>query len=227
MRKFKVIPPKVHGIAMAAYYGGRAECRIRRWPVPVVRVDLKSEYPSVDALLGIWDVLTAERLTIDDPTEYVRALLAKVTLDDLFQPAFWKQLNFYARIIPEGDILPVRSVYDSKSGTCNIGLNALHWKQPTWVAGPDLIASVLWSGRIPNVREAFRIVPHGKQRGLNPIKLRGAISVDPRKEDFFSRVIEYREQNKTDDRLQYFLKILANSTSYGTYLELNPVKIDQ
>jgi len=226
MRKFKDIPPKIHGIAMAAYYGGRAECRIRRWPVPVVRVDLKSEYPSVDALLGIWDVLTAERLTIDDPTEYVRALLAKVTLDDLFQPAFWKQLNFYARIIPEGDILPVRSVYDSKSGTCNIGLNALHWKQPTWVAGPDLIASVLWSGRIPNVREAFRIVPHGKQRGLNPIKLRGAISVDPRKEDFFSRVIEYREQNKTDDRLQYFLKILANSTSYGTYLELNPVKID-
>ncbi len=156
----------------------------------------------------------------------MRALLANVTLDDLFQPAFWKQLNFYARIVPEGDILPVRSVYDSKSGTCNIGLNALHWKQPMWVAGPDLIASVLLSGHIPNVQEAFRIVPHGKQRGLKPVKLRGAISVDPRKEDFFTRVIEYRKQNKADDRLQYFLKILANSTSYGTYLELNPVKID-
>jgi hypothetical protein len=37
---------------------------------------------------------------------------------------------------------------------------------------------------------------------------------------------EYRKQNKNDDRLQYFLKILANSTSYGTYLELNPVRID-
>src|SRR5437870_4092827 len=55
---------------------------------------------------------------------------------------------------------------------------------------------------------------------------RGAVSVDPRKEDFFTRVIEYRKQNKADDRLQHFLKILANSTSYGTYLELNPVKID-
>ena len=140
--------------------------------------------------------------------------------------ASWKQLNFYARIIPEGDILPVRSVYDNKSGTCNIGLNALHWKQPMWIAGPDLIASVLLSGHIPNVLEAFRIVPHGKQRGLRPIELRSAISVDPRKEDFFTRVIEYRKQNKADDRLQYFLKILANSTSYGTYLELNPVKID-
>jgi hypothetical protein len=226
MRKFQKLPPKIHGIAMAAYYGGRAECRIRRLPVPVVPVDLTSEYPSVDALLGIWDVLTAARLTTKDATKDVRALLANVTLDDLFKPAFWKQLNFYARIVPDGDILPVRSVYDSKSGTCNIGLNELHWKQPMWVAGPDLITSVLLSGHIPTVEEAFRIVPHGKQRGLTPIKLRGAISVDPRKEDFFTRVIEYRKQNKDDDRLQYFLKILANSTSYGTYLELNPVKID-
>ena len=228
MRKFKNIPPRIHGIAMAAYYGGRAECRIRRWPVPVVPVDLKSEYPSVDALLGIWDVLTAARLSIQDATEDVRALLAKVTLDDAFHPTFWKQLNFFALIAPESDVLPVRSVYDRKSGTCNIGLNALHWKQPMWVAGPELIDSVLLSesGRVPHVLEAFRIVPHGKQRGLRPIELRSAVSIDPRKEDFFTRVIEYRELNKDDDRLQYFLKILANSSSYGTYLELNPVKTD-
>jgi hypothetical protein len=72
MRKFKDIPPKVHGIAMSAYYGGRAECRIRRWPMPVVSVDLTSEYPSVDALLGIWDALTAASLTIEDATEGIR-----------------------------------------------------------------------------------------------------------------------------------------------------------
>ena len=228
MRKFRNIPPKIHGIAMAAYYGGRAECRIRRWPVPVVPVDVTSEYPSVDALLGIWDVLTAERLTTEDATEDVRALLAKITLDDLFQPSFWKQLNFYALVIPQGDILPVRSMYDDKSGTCNIGLNKLHWKQPMWVAGPDLVASVLLSadGHIPNVQQAFRIVSYGKQRGLKRIKLRGAISVSPKQEDFYTRAIEYRKQNKANDRLQHFLKILANSTSYGTYLELNPVKID-
>lgn len=226
MRKFADIPATIHGIAMAAYYGGRAECRIRRWPVPVVPVDLTSEYPSVDALLGIWDLLTAERIRIDDATEEVRTLLESVTLADLFRPAFWKQLNFYARIVPDGDILPVRSVYDSRSGTCNIGLNELHWKQSVWVAGPDLIAAVLSGEHIPNIQEASLIIPHGKQKGLRPVKLRGAIAVDPRKEDFFTRVIEYRKQNKHDERLQYFLKILANSTSYGTYLELNPVKVD-
>jgi hypothetical protein len=226
MQKFSDIDPKIHGRAMGAYFGGRAECRIRRWPVPVVPVDLTSEYPSVDALLGIWDLLTAERIEIVDATEGVRALLERVTLDDLFRPEIWKQFNFYALVLPEGDILPVRSVYDSKSGTCNIGLNELHWKEPIWVAGLDVLAAKILGHRVPNVREAFRIVPHGKQRGLTPVRLRGAISIDPTKEDFFTRVIEYRKQNKHNDRLQYFLKILANSTSYGTYLELNPTKVD-
>jgi hypothetical protein len=227
MRKFKNLPAKIHGIAMATYYGGRAECHVRRWPVPVVPVDLTSEYPSVDALLSIWDVLTATRLRIKNFTKQARTLVANVTLDDLFRPGSWKKLKFYARIIPSGDILPVRSEYDSRSGTCNIGLNALYWKQPMWVAGPDLIASVLLSGWIPKIDKALCVVPKGKQRGLRPVRLRGAVLIDPRKEDFFTHVIEYRKQNVSDEKLQYFLKILANSTSYGTHLELNPVKIDQ
>jgi hypothetical protein len=223
MSKFKDIFPVVHGIAMAAYFGGRAECRIRRWPVPVVPVDLTSEYPSVDALLGVWNILTAERLEIIDATDGIRELLKSITLDSLFNSSLWKSLNFYARIIPDGDVVPVRSVYDSKSGTRNIGLNELDWKQGMWLAGPDLISIVL-NGRIPNVAEAIMIVPYGKQHGLTPVKLRGEILVDPRTEDFFTRVIEYRKQNKQNERLQYFLKILANSTSYGAYLELNPTR---
>ncbi len=187
-------------------------------------VDLTSEYPTVDALLGAWDILTAKDLTIEDATSDVRAIVASINLDELFRSQSWKQLSFYARIVPDGDILPVRSMYDDKSGTRNIGLNTLHSQQPLWVAGPDLIQSVLLSGHVPNVLEAFRIVPKGKQRGLRPVKLRSAISIDPKKTDFFTRVIEYRKQNASDKRLQHFLKILANSTSYGTYLELNPLR---
>jgi hypothetical protein len=213
MRKFKDIPQKIHGIAMAAYYGGRAECHIRRWPVPVVPVDLTSEYPSVDALLGVFDALTAAQFTTEDATDSVRTLLAKLTFDDLFKPDFWKKFNFYARIVPDGDVLPVRSVYDEKSGTCNIGLNTLHWQQPIWVAGPDLIAAFITNGHFPNIQEAFRIRPKGKQRGLKPIKLRNAILIDPRKEDFFTRVIEYRQQNKSNDRLQSLLSKLAENWS--------------
>jgi len=224
--KFKNIRPRIHGIAMSAYFGGRAECHIRRWPVPVVPVDLTSEYPSVDALLGIWNILTAQRLEIVDATEEVSRILKSVTLERLFQPSFWKKLNFYGSVIPEGDVVPVRAIYGGNSGTSNIGLNELHWKQQLWLAGPDLVSAVL-NGHIPKVVKAFRIVPRGKQRGLKPIKLRGEILIDPRKEDFFTRVIEYRKQNKDNFYLEYFLKILANSTSYGTYLELNPVKVER
>lgn len=226
LAKFRNIPARMHGIAMSAYFGGRAECRIRRWPVPVVPVDLTSEYPSVDALLGIWNILTARRLEIVDATKEVRRVLKSITPERLFQPSFWKKLNFYASVIPEGDVVPVRTIYGNNGGSCNIGLNELHWKQKLWLAGPDLVSVVL-NGRIPNVRKAFRIVARGKQPGLKPIQLRGAIPVDPRKEDFFTRVIEYRKQNKNNDQLQYFLKILANSTSYGAYLELNPVKVER
>ena len=223
--KFRNIRPRIHGIAMSAYFGGRAECRIRRWPVPVVPVDLTSEYPSVDALLGIWNILTAQRLEIVDATKEVRRILKSVPLERLFEPSFWKKLNFYALVIPDWEVVPVRAVYGS-GGTCNIGMNELQWKQKLWLAGPDLVSAIL-NGHNPKVLKAFRIVPRGKQRGLKPVKLRGEILIDPRKEDFFTRVIEYRYQNKHNFYLEYFLKILANSTSYGAYLELNPVSVER
>ena len=66
--KFKV-PDRVHGIAMQAYYGGRAECRIRHTLVPVAHTDFTSEYPTVNALLGNWKVLTAESISFDSATD--------------------------------------------------------------------------------------------------------------------------------------------------------------
>src|ERR1700722_10528984 len=36
---------KAVGIAMQSYYGGRAECRIRRTRVPVIHTDFTSQYP--------------------------------------------------------------------------------------------------------------------------------------------------------------------------------------
>ncbi len=174
LAKFNDIRPRIHGIAMSAYFGGRAECRIRRWPVPVVPVDLTSEYPSVDALLGIWNILTAQRLEIVDVTDDVRKILRLVKLKRVFEPSFWKKLNFYASVIPDGEVVPVRAVYGTSGSTCNIGLNELHWKQKLWFAGPDLVSAVLnGKGRIPKVLKAFRIVPRGKQRGLSQLNCVG------------------------------------------------------
>ena len=54
------IPPEVLGWAMSSFYGGRAECHIRRAHLPVQVLDVTSMYPTVDILMGLTDVLTAE-----------------------------------------------------------------------------------------------------------------------------------------------------------------------
>jgi hypothetical protein len=132
-------------------------------------------------------------------------------------------LRFFALIRPDGDILPVRTMYNEV--TQNIGNNYLHPNpsdpKPQWFAGPDLIASVLLTGKVPHIVRAIRLVPHGKQAGMNSVNLRGMVEIDPYKDDLFRKVIEQRKLNKEDEALYYWLKILANSI-YGFFVELNP-----
>jgi hypothetical protein len=106
--------------------------------------------------------------------------------------------------------------------TQNIGNNYLTSKTPLWFAGPDLIASAIRTGKPPRIVRAIRLVPHGKQSGMNTVKLRGSmVEIDPYKDDLFRKVIEQRKRNKADKELYYWLKILANSI-YGFFVELIP-----
>src|SRR3989337_1731751 len=62
-------PKPILGHAMVAYYGGWPEVRIRRVPVPVVYVDFLSMYPTVCTLMGLWRLLTSERIDVEDATD--------------------------------------------------------------------------------------------------------------------------------------------------------------
>lgn len=230
------LPKELIGHAMTSYYGGRAEVRIRRQAVPVVYCDFVSMYPTVNALMGLWELLTAERLKVEEATADVRALLADVTPERVFNPSLWLSLRFLALVEPHDDILPFRARYDEALQTFGIGVNRVTGKGGMWYAGPDLVASTLLKGRPPRILKAIRLVPEGKQTTLRSVHLRGSVPVDPSKEDFFRRVIEARMEVRGDeempalerDRLQQALKILANSSGYGIFAELNrqdvPVK---
>lgn len=216
--KFSV-PNETLGISMQSYYGGRSETRIRCKEVPVVPVDFTSEYPSCCALLGLFDVLTAESVTFEDDTEKVCRFLKRISLKSCFRPAMWKRIRFFALVKPDDDILPVRTVYNGV--TQNIGNNYLTSDTPLWFAGPDLIASIIRTGRVPHIVRAIRMVPHGRQAGMQSVNLRGMVKIDPYKDDLFRTIIEQRKLHKTDKALYYWLKILANSI-YGFFVELNP-----
>ena len=217
--KFK-LSNKELGISMQSYYGGRSETRIRGAEVPVVPVDFTSEYPTSCALLGLFDVLTAESVTFEDHTKEIRRSINGISLEDCFKPANWKRFNFFALVQPDNDILPVRTVYDGVSQ--NIGNNYLSSDTPLWFAGCDLIASKIRTGKAPKILLAIRIVPHGKQAGMTSVNLRGSmVEIDPYKDDLFRKVIEQRKLNKNDKALYYWLKIFANSI-YGFFVELLP-----
>ncbi len=213
-----------YGIFMQSYFGGRAECRIRNWKVPVCPVDFMSQYPTVNELLGNWGILTAESVTFPDATDEIRKLLSRVTLERCFDRKFWSKFRFFARVRPDNDTLPVRTVYNGT--TQNIGINYLTSKEALWFAGPDIIASILLTGKVPHIEKAIRVVAHGKQAGLGSTSLRGMVRVDARKHSFFKHVIEQRAAYESNPALHYWLKILANSGSYGLFVELNPNDAD-
>jgi hypothetical protein len=215
-------PRDVLGYAMTAFYGGRAECHIRHVPVPIVYCDFLSMYPTVNALMGLWDFLTAERIEVRDDTAAVQMLLDQVTLEDCFHPEFWRGLPAIVQIEPAGDVVPVRAQY-SASTDWQIGVNPLQADAPLWYSLADLVASKLLRGRAPRVRRALRLVPVGRQAGLQPVRLRGAVEVDPRdpEQDFFRTVIEERKRLPASEKwLDLFLKVLANSAVYGIYAEM-------
>jgi len=228
-------PKEYIGYSQSAFFGGRASAHIRNVPLPVVYTDFLSMYPTVNSLMGLWGFVVAEKIDIIEHcgTE-IEEFLRRVTPDDLFKPDTWKQLTGFVRIIPAGDMLPSRGQYNFETNDWQVAVNHIYAKNPDpedalWFSLPAVVASVIDTGRVPKIVDAFRIENSGSLSGLNVTKLRGIVEVEPATEDLFKVAIEERKRlsrNTTlskieKDRLDKALKVLANATSYGIYGEMN------
>jgi len=242
VRPFREVQPDfpghLTGLIMSTYFGGRAEVRCRREVRQVLYCDFLSMYPTVCTLMRLWRFVIAQGMDWTASTDRVRSLLETVSLDDLKRPEFWPLLTTIVRVAPQADVFPVRTKYDGQSQT--IGLNYLTSDKPFWFTLADVIASKLLSGRIPKIIEAITFAPKEPQSGLMTIKIAGNpdYQVDPANDDFFKRLIDLRTtvkgrlKNATAlnrvalDSEQQALKILANSTSYGIFVEINVADLD-
>lgn len=226
--------PAMIGTIMASYFGGRSEIKIRRKPCQVMLCDFLSMYPTVCTLLDLWPMVIAGGIDTRDATDEARELLEIITLKMLQSKAIWKRLAILVRVKPDADIFPVRAQYaDAQQAT--IGLNGLSADRPLWFTLSDCIAAKLIGGKRPEIVEAIGFSPKRKQRGLRSININGEAdyAINPATDDFYKRLIELRHATKSAmkgaseiecDRLeiaQHNLKILANSTSYGIFVEIN------
>lgn len=228
LEKFTDLDPAILGRAMASFYGGRAEARIVRTPVPVVVLDATSMYSLQNALLDTWPLLCAERLEVRDVTATVRQLVSDPQLHDrLFDPTVWSQeigVTLVELDHPDGIPLPVRARWDPNAQSFGIGHNPLHYDGTVWYQLPDVLAAALRGGPAAiRVLRAVRLIPHGVQDGLTAVPLRGQIAVDPGGDNPFLTMINERHRIKHDKtideverkRQDRFLKVTASATSYG------------
>jgi hypothetical protein len=228
-----MIEPDVIGFAMSAFYGGRAEARIVRSPVPVITVDCTSMYPTVNALLGTWILDTAEEICTEIVTEEVDRLLSRRDLVELLRiPANWReQIGVtLVEVAPQGGIFPVRAAYDPASASFGIGVNPYHYDGTVWYALPDALASVILTGkRAFRLIRAIRFVGHGRQ-ALSPVVLRGVAPIDPLVDDPFVTMIEQRHRVRADPTLtrdeikrrERFFKTISSATAYGIQARFDP-----
>ncbi len=214
------------GWSCGGFFGGRAEARIVRTPVPVVYVDVNSTYPLVNSLLGTWDLLRARELRHDDVTDKVRRIVGAPDLvQKCLKRRFWKaEIGVtLVEVEPDGAILPVRAPYAPYASDPGIGVNPLRYDGRLWYMLPDVIAVSLL-GNSPRIVRAIRVRPVGVQPGLRPVRLRGGREIDPRTADPFVAMVEERRRLEQQDdpdskearRQRDFLKVTANSTAYGS-----------
>jgi len=223
------------GNNMTSYYGGRCECKIRKEPTKVTVLDFTSMYPTVTMMMDLWKFMIAESLETKDVTNEIKDMLSNLNLNYLQNKGNWNDLVVMVKLHAEDDILPVRMDYKGNNTGYNVGVNYLSSGNELWYALPDVISSVLLTGKVPKIIEAIRYIPKGIQKGLKKSQILG-IDIDPTKDNLVQVLVEARQNlkiqmksiDKEDPEYQQLksraqaIKILVNAMSYGIFIELNP-----
>lgn len=234
--------PRFYGIASQAYYGGRAEVMMRLHSAECMMVDFTSQYPSVNALMDNQSLLLAEKIERRDNTEWVKAFLNYLTPETLLDPMIWPKLRSMVKLIPQGDILPIRARFAGLANPPNIAVTPVFGTEPIWYTLADVCAAVLMNPRkIPFIEQAYELITHGGVK-TEPKCIFGdkRYSIDLQKDDLFKTIIEMRQEIKAEikslkkqsieinpdthkieklESMEQGLKFLANSTSYGVLAE--------
>jgi len=226
-------PKEILGYAMSSYYGGRTEVRIRNKAIPITYLDFTSMYLTVYSLLKLDKFLKAEKINYlhdKESTDNVKAFVKSLKIEDLQNKETWSrnEMHSIVKIRPKDDILPLRMEY-SKTAK-NISTNYLTSNRELWYTIQDVISSKILTGKEPDIVDAITFIPIDIQENLKDVEI-SDITISPN-DDFIRKVIEERmkvkKSNRKDkDQIQLILKIIANATSYGIYIEENSESVDK
>jgi hypothetical protein len=248
------ISRRAKAAALAAHLGGRSEVAIRHQALPVALVDGVAAYPAVGELLGTNRWFQAERieqrhLRPGHGLEGFVRHLGSLTVEDLLQkPDLWRGLAGVALVEPDDDHLAVRGrAFEPGVGlgtevdetlTCPVVAGS----QPVWQGLPDVLASIVLTGKLPHIREAYTWCPAGTVPGAKAVALPGGVTWNPRSQHRSGSAfpslatalaeIGLRSKDGTlrelglaqQDRVGSCAKNARNAISYGAAVEYNSGK---
>jgi hypothetical protein len=217
--------PELMGSVLGTYYGGRSEVHLRKTMADVVCLDFLSMYPTVCSLMNLWQFVIADKIVHRDCTVGARKLVDDFNLNNLQDESLWNSLHIICQVDPDDDIFPVRAKYNGVSKT--VGVNYVSSSTPIWYTLADCYASKLLTGETPKILKAIRFYPSGQQKKLKTLHVLGneQYPVDPYNSDFYRRLIELRTTTDGDERLA--IKLIANSTCYGIFIEVITKSIEE
>ena len=233
------------GHAIAAYFGGRADVRVRKTDVPVRVLDFTSMYATIFCLQRLDTLLAAPSIGVQVVTAEIKALVEDFTSNNglamLYNPKMWLKLNCLVLVDPNWAILPVRfrqvkpgriseanpaGSRKAKEEPYTIAVTPLGAPQARWYTLADVLASILLGGPAPKIRRAIRFIPNGRHSPKST-KFRNRLWLRSN-EPFFKPIVEERQIAKRGSKdnpdlaaLERGLKEMAASGAYGIYAEIN------
>ena len=192
LRKMGIAPVLERQPDFPKYYLGAAETQFRRAderPYPEVRVlvvytDFLSMYPTVNVLMGLWKFVVAEESIAQAEVSRIDGFDPRLRRKNCSNPKTWPELPAFVRVVPDADVLPTRAKY-SWSPTIT------KWPRticPSKVRRRRTVSGMRFqtlprpccsTGRVPNIVEAFQIVPHGVLPSLVRLRCAEAVDVHP------------------------------------------------
>ncbi len=220
---------KYLGWFMAAYFGGRADVRVRKVDLPVRLLDFTAMYATIFCLQRLDRILTAPKIRIRPCTAQIRALVSQMARDNpsavLFDPKIWPHLNCLVLVDPNGATLPIR-LRKTEKDPYTIAVTPLKTTESRWYTLADVLAGMLLGGPRPTIRKAVRVVPEGR-RYAKSLKFRNEVELRST-QPFFKTIVEQRQIAKRGanvDRelaaLERGLKEMAAGGAYGIFAEIN------
>lgn len=220
-----------------AYFGGRSEVNFRgRSEVKLENGDFLSQYPILQIILNLQRFMLSEEISVIDRTndKELRDKLGTIHLNDLKKPQLWKELSgLIVKIKVKEGRVPIRIKYKD---SVNVQLPYVTTSKPLWYSIFDYLGCKLYieedgRGEI-EIAEIKEYVSVSKQKNLKSTTMFG-ITIEP--ETMFKDLLLYRmslkKQQKTTtkgskeyqrlDELIWGIKLILNSTSYGSTIERN------